>query len=44
MGFVQKYPIFGFLFNFLSIFEIINKNIFLINNIFIIVYKLLIIT
>ena len=25
-GFVQKYPIFEFLFNFISIFETINKN------------------
>ena len=42
-GFVQKYPIW-FLFNFISIFETINKNTFFVNNLFIIVYQLLIIT
>ena len=37
---VQKYPTFGFLFNFISTFETINKNILFINNLFIIVYKI----
>ena len=27
-GFLQKYPVFGFVFNFISTFKIINKNIF----------------
>ena len=45
VGFVQKYSTFGFLFNVISTFETINKNThFLVNNLFIIIYKLLTIT
>ena len=44
LGFVQKYHIFDFLF-FISTFEIIDKHIiFLVNNLFIMVYKLITIT
>ena len=42
LSFVQKYTIFRFLFNFISIFETIKKNtFFLVNDLFIMVYKLL---
>ena len=41
-GFVQKYATFEFLFNFISTFEIINKNtFFFVNNLFIMMYNLL---
>ena len=41
IGLCRKIPTFGFLFNFISIFETINKNTFFGNNLFIMVYKLL---
>ena len=42
VDFVQKYHTFDFLFNFISTFETINKSIiFLVNNLFIMVYNYL---